>query len=111
MHKGFSKAGPSGLVCAQSAELKVDNNTGGPVLSHPRAVLHQDMPMQIKAVLVGELPSGVYPAEILEPLRHAIQQCISCGTAFNCCVVLEPQVFIRRKHGIIESFYKRAAFF
>ena len=111
MHKGFSKAGPSGLVCAQSAELKVDNNTGGPVLKHPRAVLRQHMPMQIKAVLVGELPSGGYPAEILEPLRHAIQQCISCGTAFNCCVVLEPQVFIRRKHGIIESFYKRAAFF
>ena len=43
MHKGFSKAGPSGLVCAQSAELKVDNNTGGPVLKHPRAVLKANM--------------------------------------------------------------------
>jgi hypothetical protein len=69
------------------------------------------MPMQIKGVLGGELPSKEYPVEILEPLRHAIQQCISCGTAFNCCAVLEKQVFIRRKKGIIESLYKRAAFF
>ena len=109
--KGLSKAGRNGLVCAQRAELKVGNNTCGQVLSHRRAILPQDMPMQIKGVLDGELQSSEYPVEILEPLRHASHHCISCGTAFDCCVVLEEQVFVRRKHGIIESLYKRAAFF
>ena len=80
-------------------------------------VLPQDMPMQIIGVLVGELPCGtscIFKAltEILEQLRHAIiRQCICCGTAFNCGVALEKQVFVRRTPGNLESLYKRIAFF